>query len=232
MLRISLLNLCHKYDSMFEFRILLKKELMQELRIRHSIGSIFLYIFATVFVCYLSFKSIVSPAIWNALFWIIMLFASINAVAKSFISENKQRQLFMYSMASPQAIIISKSIYNAIYLSLLSLVCFIIYVTFIGNLVQDLPYFLMSSLIGSFGFGLLLTMVSAIASKAGNNLSLMAILSFPLLIPMLIVLIKLSKNAVDGLDRSLSNPLILMVIAINFIIVALMYILFPFVWKD
>lgn len=205
---------------------------MQELRIRHSIGSIFLYIFATVFVCYLSFKSIVSPAIWNALFWIIMLFASINAVAKSFISENKQRQLFMYTMASPQAIIISKSIYNAIYLSLLSIVCFIIYVTFIGNLVQDLAYFLLASVIGSFGFGLLLTMVSAIASKAGNNLSLMAILSFPLLIPMLIVLIKLSKNAVDGLDRSLSNPLILMVIAINFIIVALMYILFPFVWKD
>jgi heme exporter protein B len=75
-------------------------------------------------------------------------------------------------------------------------------------------------------------MVSAIASKAGNNLSLMAILSFPLLIPMLIVLIKLSKNAVDGLEHSLSNPLIIMVCAINFIILALMYILFPYVWKE
>jgi heme exporter protein B len=217
---------------MNEFKLLLKKELLQEFRMKHSIGSVLLYIFATVFVCYLSFKSIVSPAIWNALFWIILLFASINAVSKSFISESRQRQLYYYSLASPQAIILSKAFYNAIFLSILSLICFIIYSTFIGSMVQDLAYFLLAAMLGSFGFGLLLTMVSAIASKAGNNLSLMAILSFPLLIPMLIVLIKLSKNAVDGLEHSLSNPLIIMVCAINFIILALMYILFPYVWRE
>ena len=215
-----------------EFVILFKKELLQEFRLKHSIGSIFLYVFATVFVCYLSFKSIVSPAIWNALFWIIVLFASINAVSKSFISENRQRQFYFYSLVSPQAIILSKALYNALFLCLLSFLCFIIYSTFIGNLVHDMFYFLIAALLGSFGFGLILSMVSAIASKAGNNLSLMAVLSFPLLIPLIITLIKLSKNAVDGLERSLSNPLIIMIVAINIIVVALMYILFPYVWKE
>ena len=215
-----------------EFQILFKKELLQEFKLKHSIGSIFLYVFATVFVCYLSFKSIVSPAIWNALYWIIVLFASINAVAKSFISENKQRQYYFYSLVSPQAIILSKALYNALFLCVLSLICFVMYATFIGNIVQDMPYFLLSAMLGSFGFGLLLSMVSAIASKAGNNLSLMAVLSFPLLIPLLISLIKLSKNAVDGLAHSLSNPLILMIVAIEIIIVALMFILFPYVWKE
>jgi len=199
---------------------------------KHSFGSILLYIFATIFVCYLSFKNIVSGPIWNALYWIIILFASINAVAKTFISENKQRQFYYYSMVSPQAIIIAKALYNAVFLCLLSVICYFIYSAFIGNIVQDVAYFFIAALLGSFGFGILLSMVSAIASKAGNNLSLMAVLSFPLLIPLLITLIKLSKNAVDGLDRSLSNPLILIVIAINILVLSLMYILFPYVWKD
>jgi heme exporter protein B len=138
----------------------------------------------------------------------------------------------MYSLASPQAIILSKAIYNALFLCVVSLIIFFMYSMFIGNLVQDSLYFFIAVLLGSIGFGFLLTMVSAIASKAGNNLSLMAVLSFPLLIPMLITLIKLSKNAVDGLDRSVSNPLIIMTAGINIIAVALMYILFPYVWKE
>ena len=228
----TFIKLTYSKNLKNEFVILFKKELLQEFRLKHSIGSVFLYVFATVFVCYLSFKSIVSPAIWNALFWIIVLFASINAVSKSFISENRQRQFYFYSLVSPQAIILSKALYNALFLCLLSFLCFIIYSTFIGNLVHDMFYFLIAALLGSFGFGLILSMVSAIASKAGNNLSLMAVLSFPLLIPLIITLIKLSKNAVDGLERSLSNPLILMIVAINIIVVALMYILFPYVWKE
>ena len=56
-----------------EFITLFKKELLHEFRLKHSIGSVFLYVFATVFVCYFSFKSIISPAIWNALFWIILI---------------------------------------------------------------------------------------------------------------------------------------------------------------
>jgi heme exporter protein B len=215
-----------------ELFILLNKEFKQELKHKHTIGSILLYVFATVFVCYLSFKHIVAPPVWNALFWIILLFASINTVAKSFVSENRARQFMMYSLASPQAIILSKAIYNALFLCVVSLISFFMYSLFIGNMVQDSLYFFIAVMLGSMGFGFLLTMVSAIASKAGNNLSLMAVLSFPLLIPLLITLIKLSKNAVDGLDRSISNPLIIMTACINLIAVALMYILFPYVWKE
>lgn len=215
-----------------ELSILLQKELKQELKQKHTIGSILLYVFATVFVCYLSFKRIVAPPVWNALYWIILLFASINTVAKSFVAENRARQFMMYSLASPQAIILSKAIYNAVFLMLVSMLSFFVYSMFIGNLVQDGLYFFVAITLGSMGFGFLLTMVSAIASKAGNNLSLMAVLSFPLMIPLLITLIKLSKNAVDGLDRSVSNPLIIMTLCINLISIALMYILFPYVWKE
>jgi heme exporter protein B len=77
-----------------------------------------------------------------------------------------------------------------------------------------------------------LSMVSAIASKTSSNFSLMAILSFPMLIPLLIVLIKLSKNALDGLDRTLSYPYIGVLLLINLLVVLLSYVLFPYLWRD
>ena len=59
----------------------------------------------------------------------------------------------------------------------------------------------------------------------------MAILSFPIMIPLLMVLLKLSKNAIDGLEQWDTNYLIVLVF-LNVIIVALSYLLFRYLWRD
>ncbi|MGZ4054365.1 MAG: heme exporter protein CcmB [Bacteroidia bacterium] len=214
-----------------QIKYLVAKEIKQEMRNKYALGGILLYVVSTVFVSYLSFKKIVNPATWNALFWIILLFASINAIAKSFISETKGRLLYLYTLTSPQAVILSKIIYNSLLLIVLAGLCLAVYSLFIGNIIQDMPLFLITLLLGSFGFSSLLTMVSAIASKASNNFTLMAILSFPILIPLLIVLIKLSKNAIDGLEHWDMNYLLVLMF-LNIIIIALSYLLFRYLWRD
>ena len=75
-------------------------------------------------------------------------------------------------------------------------------------------------------------MVSAIASKTGNGGMLMAILSFPIIIPVLIVLVKLAKNAIDGLDRSVSLDDIGLMAVINVLVMAVSLLLFPYLWRD
>ncbi|MBK9479805.1 MAG: heme exporter protein CcmB [Bacteroidetes bacterium] len=215
-----------------EIKHLIAKELKQELRQKYALGGILLYVVSTVFVCYLSFRNIIDKPTWNALFWIILLFGSINAVAKSFIQESKGRQLYFYTLVSPQAVIISKILYNSLLMLLLSLVCFLVYSLFIKNLVDDIPYFILTLVMGSIGFASVLSMVSAIASKTNSNFSLMAILSFPMLIPLLLSLIKVSKNAVDGLDRSLSTPYFGVLLLINLMVILLSFVLFPYLWRD
>jgi heme exporter protein B len=215
-----------------EIKFLIQKEVKQELRQKFALGGIVLYVVSTVFVCYLSFRSIIDKPTWNALFWIILLFGAINAVAKSFLQESKGRQLYYYTLVSPQAVILSKIIYNSLLLLLLSLICFLVYSLFIKSLVDDIPFFILSLLVGSIGFASVLSMVSAIASKTNNNFSLMAILSFPMLIPLLLSLIKVSKNAVDGLDRSLSYPYFGVLLLINVMVIMLSYLLFPYLWRD
>lgn len=201
------------------------------MRNKYALGGILLYVVSTVFVSYLSFKRIIDPATWNALFWIILLFASINGVAKSFINETRGKLLYLYTLVSPQAVILSKIIYNSLLLTLLSGLCLFVYSLFIGDIIQDLSLFLVTLLLGSFGFSSLLTMVSAMASKTSNNFTLMAILSFPIMIPLLMVLIKLSRNAIDGLEHWDFNYLYVLMF-LNVIIISLSYLLFRYLWRD
>ncbi|MFN7295279.1 MAG: hypothetical protein ACK5T9_03355 [Bacteroidota bacterium] len=85
---------------------LIQKEIRLEWRNKYALGGILLYVIATVYTAYLSFKNIIHPATWNALFWIIMLFAAINAISKSFVQDSNGRQLYYYTMLKPQHVII------------------------------------------------------------------------------------------------------------------------------
>ncbi len=214
-----------------QIQFLVRKEVVLEWRSKYAFNGILLYVVSTIFVCYLSFKQIDAP-VWNALFWIIMLFASVNAIAKSFLQENKGRQLYYYSIASARAVIISKIIYNILLMLLLSVIAIGFYMMVFNNPVGDPLYYFFAVLIGSISFATVFTMISGIASKANNSGSLMAILSFPVIIPLLMVLIKFSKNAMDGLDRSISNDEIGVLAAINIIVITVSLILFPFLWKE
>ena len=219
-------------DLFNQIKFLIRKEIMLEWRSKYALNGILLYVVSTVFVCYLAFRQVSSAQTWNALFWIIMLFASVNAITKSFIQESRARQLYYYTIASPKAIIISKIIYNIFLMILLSLIALGFYSLVFNNPMGDPMFYLLSVLLGSISFASIFTMISGIASKASNGGGLMAILSFPLVIPLLVVLIKFSKNAMDGLDRSVSYDEIGVILAINVIVITTSLLLFPYLWRD
>jgi heme exporter protein B len=75
-------------------------------------------------------------------------------------------------------------------------------------------------------------MVSAIASRAGNNFALMSILSFPVILPMLIVLIRLSSMTIGIIDLNDFVKMMIALVVLDFIVVAMAVVLFPFLWKE
>jgi len=216
---------------MQQVKTLILKDIILEWRSKYAINGILLYVVSTVFVCYQAFKS-VDTTTWNALFWIIMLFASINAINKSFVQENPNRQLYYYSLVDPRAIILAKIIYNTIVMTLLATIAYFVYSTIFKNPIGDPILYFLSVLLGSISFSTVFTMISGISAKAGNNSTLMAILSFPAIIPLLIVLIKLSRNAIEGLERASSSREIIVLLAINVITITISLLLFPYLWRD
>lgn len=211
------------------------KELTLELRRRSVISGLLLYLFSTAFICYLTFslrQNQITPLVWSALFWITILFTVINTVAKSFIGEKKGREIYYYSIAAPEAIILSKVIYNFLLTLLLSFTGFILFILFLKNPIADLGLFCIVLTLGAMGFSASLTVLSGIAAKANNSHILIAVLSFPIVISVLLIVVKVTKNCIDGLDRSVSTNDLLTLLAINCLVTAASYLLFPYIWRS
>ncbi len=211
--------------------ILLKKEAVLEWRQKYALSGILLYVLATVFIVYIAFVR-VDARTWNVLFWIIVLFASVNAVVKSFVQENNRRQLYFYSIAHPSAVILSKVLYNTLLLGLISLLSFAALAFITSNPVQETALFFLIMFLGSLGFSIAFTFISAIAAKANNSATLMAIMGFPVVIPILLTLVKLSGHALRIIQDTSYWRDIIILLAIDAILLALVVVLFPFLWRD
>jgi len=215
-----------------EVNTLIGKEIKLELKQKYVLNGILLYLLSTVFVTYLAFEEVITPETWNSLFWIILLFVAVNGISKSFVQESPARYIYYYTIASPQAVVLSKILYNLLLMAVLSLLAFGMFLLLMGNQVINLWLFLLTLILGSFGLSSVLTMVAAIASRANNNFSLMAILSFPIILPLLLTLMKISRMALSGSEWSgVSGPLVILV-TINLAVVILAYLLFPYLWRD
>lgn len=214
---------------------LFQKELTLELRQKSVAAGLVIYLFSTAFICYLTFRlreNLVTPLVWAALFWITILFTVINSIAKSFIGERRGREIYYYSIAKPANIIISKISYNFLLATVLSFSGLLLFYIFLGMPIEDVSIFALTILLTSLGFAASLTLLSSISAKASNSSILMAVLSFPVVISILLVAIKVSKNCIDGLGWDASWDELLTLAAINCLVSAMSYLLFPYIWRS
>lgn len=215
-----------------ETKHLLLKEIRLELRQKYAISGVLLYVLSTVFVVYITLGQQIGGAVWAAFFWIIVLFASVNAIAKSFVQESPKRQLYYYSLASPSSIILAKMLYNCVLLLGISFLAYFVFSVVVGNPVKNSLLFYQILALGSIGFSITFTFISAISAKANQSATLMAILSFPVIIPMLMTLMRLSKIALELMTDSAYYKDILILLCIDVILGVLAFILFPYLWRD
>ncbi len=215
---------------------LVKELVIKDIRLngreRYAFYSMILYLLCTSYISFLCFEGRIDDRSWIALFWIIVLFTAINASLHSFKRELNQQALFYFTIVNPRAIILSKIIYNSGLLVILTLGSFLIYSTFLGSPVLAYFPFLGCLILGSTALASILTLVAAIASKTNNSSGLMAVLSMPLLFPLLLNLIKTSQIClVETQFISVGNQILFLAL-LNIVSVLLSYLLFPYLWRD
>ncbi len=206
---------------------------MLELRRQHTFYGILLYIASTVFVLFLSMPDSPDANIWNSLFWVIQLFVCVNTVAKSFLAESRGLMLYYYSITSPVEFIIAKLLFNIVLMLIMSTISLLLFFTFLTNPVSDSLKFLGIVLLGGTSISLTFSLMSAIAAKAQQNAALIAILGFPVILPQLLLLMKLSKSSFgevfkEGAIWQLAG----LITGLDMLVFVLAVILFPFLWKE
>ncbi len=211
--------------------VLFKKDLLLEIRQQYSFYGVILYVISTIFVLFLAMGR-PEADVWNGLFWMIQLFVCINAVAKSFLQESKARMLYYYSIAGARDFVIARILYNAVLMLAMSITSLFLFIILLGNPFNDALKFIGLVCLGGVSLSLVFTFLAAIASKAQQNAALMAIMGFPIIIPQLLLLMKISSTSFSSVIQAGQTTMVLLLIGLDAMVVALAVILFPFLWKD
>ena len=210
---------------------LFKKDLLLESRQQYTLYGILLYVASTIFVLYLSMGEPEENS-WNGLFWIVLLFVCVNAVAKSFLQESRGRMLYFYSIAGARDFVLSKLLFNLFLMVCMSLLSLLLFTLLLGNPLEHLGLFMLITCLGGGSISLVFTFLAAIAARAQQSTALMAVMGFPIIIPQILLLMKISAVAFSSVVQAGLWQMIALLIGLDIMVVVLAVILFPFLWKD
>lgn len=210
---------------------LIKKDLLLEVRQQYTFYGILLYVASTIFVLYLAMGS-PDEKVWNGLFWMIQLFICVNAVAKSFLQESRGRMLYFYSIAGARDFVISKLIFNAGLMLVMSIVSLLLFQLLLGDPLESPFMFVGIVCLGGCSLSLVFTFLAAIAARAQQNAAMMAIMGFPLIVPQVLLLMRISNATFSDVIQAGIGQIVLLLVALDIMVVILATILFPFLWKD
>lgn len=212
-----------------QVKILFLKELKIEWRQRYAINGILLQLTTAIFICYLSFQ-VIEDQTWNALFWLLLMFTAVNAIAKSFISERSGRLFYYHFTVHPLAVILSKLLLNLIVALALSILSLFFFKFLLGGPAIDLVKFGAVAILFSLGLASLFTLLSAISAKSGNGNLMMPVLSFPIVIPLFMVTLSASNQVIRNSDLFLKDLAILGLLDAMIIMMAV--VLFQYLWQE
>ena len=213
---------------------ILYKDYRIELSQSHLFFSVVLYLLSSIYIIYLAFQplGVSNVETWVSVFWVIILFGAITVVSKSFFQESYKRNYYYYYLFTPDELIFSKLIYNFIFLFFVSIFSFIFFSFFIGNIIQSSSFFITLLILGSLSISNCLTLVSAIGYQVKNNSIIISVLSFPVIIPILLILIKISKLSSSEFSFNLIQDDIYLLILLNIIMISITKVLFNFLWRN
>lgn len=216
---------------MSEIWNLIKKDLLLEWRQKHTFFGVLLYVGCTVFVIYMMANQ-PEAKVWNALFWIALLFITVNTVSKSFLQESIDRSRYYFTLVSPAKYIIAKLIYSILLMLVIALVTLGIFKLLLGNVLLQPGFFVLVLCLGASSLSTLFTFLSAIAAQAKQSSAMIAIMGFPIAIVMLMILGRLANAAVAHVLQEGISQMLLAMAGMNILIFGMALILFPFLWKE
>ena len=214
---------------------LFKKDWQSELRTRYAINALAMFILVTISVILFSIgQENISKHLTGGLLWVVIFFSAMSGLSRAFVSEeDRGTTLTLHLIAAPSTIFNGKLIFNVVLVYLMNIAIIILYtLLFESFVIQNFSIFFFAALFGSFGIAVASTIIAAIISKASAKGTLYPVLAFPILLPLILILLELTKSAIDG--KSLDTVFVELAVLVCYDVIMLTasYMLFDFIWKD
>lgn len=214
---------------------LFKKDWQSELRTRYAINALAMFILVTISVILFSIgQENISGHLTGGLLWVVIFFSAMSGLSRAFVSEeDRGTTLTLQLIAAPSTIFNGKLIFNVVLVYLMNIAIIILYtLLFESFVIQNFSVFFLAALFGSFGIAVSSTIIAAIISKASAKGTLYPVLAFPILLPLILILLELTKSSIDG--KSLDSVFVELAVLVCYDVIMLTasYMLFDFIWKD
>ncbi len=211
------------------------KDWQSEIRTRYAINALAMFILVTVSVILFSIGSEpITSYLSGGLLWVVIFFSAMSGLSRTFVSEEERgTSLTLQLVAAPSTVFSGKLLFNILLVFLMNFVITFLYsLLFDSFIITNYSLFLISFLFGSLGIAISSTMIAAIISKASAKGTLYPVLSFPILLPLILTLLELTKFSMDGKSVDESVVEIAVLVSYDVIMLTASYMLFDFIWKD
>lgn len=215
-----------------------QKDLRSELRTRYALNALIMFALATVLMSSISLGTQLlpgdplTPLIDAALLWIVLFFAALTGTARAFVQEETAQTAALLRLhAPPLAVLIGKWLFNTLLLAGLTLLTTLVFGLLMSLRVGNLPLLLVVLLLGSIGLATTTTLVAAIIAQANVRSALFAPLAFPLLLPLLVIAVQTTDQALRGNSWSGAVVNVQLLVAYILVTTASAVLVFPLVWE-
>lgn len=213
---------------------ILKKEIKSEFRTRYAFNSLVMFSVVTLTILSLAVGQFaLNASVKSALLWVVLFFSSMSGLAQVFIKEEERKTVsYLKLSAPPNLIFLGKFFFNLILLFIMEIITVPLYLILFEVRAQSWDLFLAVLFLGSVGLASATAIIAAIVSKTSLKGTLLTILSFPLLLPVLGISIQGTKVAVIGAPFDSGLAEIKFLIAYIVVMLTASLLLFETVWME
>ena len=211
-----------------------RKDITAEFRTRYAINSILMFALVTLTVISMALGLMTPDSdLMAALFWVILFFAAMSGLAQVFIKEEEAGTALILKLSTEGLVIFfGKLIFNLLLLTVLSVLIVPLFIILLKVTPQNWAVFLIGLVLGDIGLAGATTIIAAIVAKATVKGALFTVLSFPILLPLLMAVIDITKVAFGGGNFGDISTGLQLLVAYDVVMVTVSVMLFDFVWRQ
>ncbi len=212
-----------------------QKDVRSELRTRYSLNALVMFVVTTLSITLFAFAAEpVSRDVLAGVFWIVVFFAAMSGLSRTFVSEEERGTVLTLQLTAPTGTIYAgKLVFNILLSIFLTILITVLYTIFVEQFsIRSWNIFFILLLLGSIGLAAASTLVAAIIAKTNTKGTLFSVLSFPILLPLFLALISGTKIALEGGSIEIASGEIKIIISYCGVVIAASTFLFEYIWNE
>ncbi|MEX2641651.1 MAG: heme exporter protein CcmB [Balneolales bacterium] len=212
----------------------LNKDIQLELQSKYALNTVLAFVGGALLIVLFSLRAEELPlTARSGLIWIIILFASLTVLGRSFITETERGTFDLLRLhGEPGAVYTGKLIYNFLFTLLVTFLSLMVYLFMLNITVYQPGLLVFILFFGTLGLSGVSTMLGAIVSQASQKGTIYSVLSLPLLVPLILLLVRTTEAAFSGdAPEGLTDDMLAMV-GFTGVVISVSVILFEFIWDE